>query len=130
MSTKKNEGGLEDLKASINKIWLAGLGAFAEAEKQGDRLFQSLVQEGRKHESEFALTSENVKESVATAERQAKETWVGIESAIDRQVERALKRLGVATSADVASVKRELAQLRKQVAARPAAKRRKPAPKK
>ena len=103
---KKSARGIEDLRASLDRIWLAGLGALAETEKRGDKLFKTLVKKGKKHQLvPFA------------------------EAAIDRRIERALERLGVATSAEVASLRKEVAQLREPRGASPTGKR-KPAPKK
>jgi len=37
---------LEKVEDSAHKIWLAGLGAFSKAEKEGEKLFESLVKQG------------------------------------------------------------------------------------
>jgi poly(hydroxyalkanoate) granule-associated protein len=37
----------DDLRASAHRIWLAGLGAFAAAEEEGEKLFDRLVDRGR-----------------------------------------------------------------------------------
>ena len=42
MTKKHEEDAFERLSASARRIWLAGLGAIAEAEKRGDEIFESL----------------------------------------------------------------------------------------
>jgi poly(hydroxyalkanoate) granule-associated protein len=39
-----------NIRESANRIWLAGLGAFAKTQEEGEKLFQSLVEEGEKIE--------------------------------------------------------------------------------
>ena len=38
----------EKIGESVNQIWLAGLGAFSQAQKEGVKLFEALVAEGEK----------------------------------------------------------------------------------
>ena len=40
----------KELKESVNKVWLAGLGALALAEEEGSKLFKSLVKKGEEYE--------------------------------------------------------------------------------
>ncbi len=110
---KTKDDRLEDLKASFEKVWLAGLGALAQAEKQGDKLFKTLVKKGKKYEVLIPIAGDAVKDSVKAARKQANETFQGMETAFDRQVKAAMKRAGLASKKDIDALKKEIASLKK-----------------
>lgn len=109
---KKKDDPLDALKTSANKVWLAGLGALAQAGKQGDKLFKTLVKKGKKYE-DLIPTSGDVKDTVDAAKKQASETYNSMEAAFDRQVAKALKRAGVARQKEVNALKKEVAKLKR-----------------
>ena len=47
---KKKKSAENELKASVHKIWLAGLGALSAAGEGGSKLFQSLAEKGKELE--------------------------------------------------------------------------------
>ena len=47
-----------NIRESANRIWLAGLGAFAKTQEEGEKLFQSLVKEGETVEKRAKATAE------------------------------------------------------------------------
>ena len=102
-----------DLKASMEKVWLAGLGALAQAEKQGDKLFKSLVRRGKKYEDLIPVAGEAVKDSVKAARKQANDAFQGMESAFDKQVKAAMERAGLASKKELDALKKEVASLKK-----------------
>ncbi len=110
---KNKDDRLEDLKASFEKVWLAGLGALAQAEKQGDKLFKTLVKKGKKYEVLIPIAGDAVKDSVKAARKQANDAFQGMEAAFDRQVKAAMKRAGLASKKDVDALKKEIARLKK-----------------
>jgi len=110
---KTKDDRLEDLKTSFEKVWLAGLGALAQAEKQGDKLFKTLVKKGKKYEVLIPIAGDAVKESVKGARKQANDAFKGMEAAFDRQVKAAVKRAGLASKKDVDALKKEVANLKK-----------------
>ena len=67
---KKKDDALHAVKTSANKVWLAGLGALAQAGKQGDKLFKTLVKKGKKYE-DLIPTSGDVRDTVDAAKKQA-----------------------------------------------------------
>jgi poly(hydroxyalkanoate) granule-associated protein len=103
----------------LRRIWLAGLGALAEAEKKGDELFRTLVAEGKKYEDVWrepvGKAGAAVRESVESAKRTASSTFRDLEATMDRQVAAAMKRLGVATHEDIQALRREISKLSKTV---------------
>lgn len=121
----------------LRRIWLAGLGALAEAEKKGDELFRTLVAEGKKYEDNWRDPVDKagaaVRESVETAKKTASSTFRELEATLDRQVAAAMKRLGVASHADIQALRREIEKLAKAAGparATSAKKKKKKAPKK
>ena len=132
---KKKDDALDALKTSANKVWLAGLGALAQAGKQGDKLFKTLVKKGKKYE-DLIPTSGDVRDTVDAAKKQASETYNSMEAAFDRQVANALERAGVARQAEVNALRKEVAKLKREAKGKPAkaeketTKKKKPAAKK
>lgn len=110
---KNKDDRLEDLKTSLEKVWLAGLGALAQAEKQGGKLFKTLVKKGKKYEVLIPIAGDAVKDSVKAARKQANDAFQGMETAFDRQVKAAMKRAGVASKKDIDALKKEIERLKK-----------------
>jgi poly(hydroxyalkanoate) granule-associated protein len=112
----------ERLSASARKIWLAGLGAIAEAEKRGDQLFESLVKSGESFEedlkSPLGKAGGAFKESVETARSRASSAFQDLEGIVDRRVDSVMKTMGLARSSEVESLRREVAELRRRTAKR------------
>ena len=127
---KKKDDRLEDLKNSFDKVWLAGLGALAQAEKQGGRFFKTLVKKGKKYEELIPVAGDAVKDSVKAARKQANDAFQGMEAAFDRQVKAAMKRAGVASKKDVDALKKEIATPQKERQEHAAHPRRKGPPRK
>ena len=111
---KKKGTGLDDFKSSMEKVWLAGLGALSQAEKQGDKLFKSLVKKGKKYEDLIPAAESAVKDSVTSARKQANQAFTGMEAAFDKQVKAAMKRAGLASKKEVDALKKEVARLKKK----------------
>lgn len=114
---KKKPEAIEELKSQAQKIWLAGLGAFAEAEKKSDKLFRSLVKKGKKYETTvrdpLERASESMKGSLASATSQASKSFKEVETMIERGVASAMKRAGIASQDEVAKLRKEVANLTK-----------------
>ena len=116
------------VRESAQQIWLAGLGAFAKAQEEGNKMFESLVKEG---ELIQARTKKVAAEKMAEMAGKATGTWDKLEQVFEDRVARALGSLGVPTKADLddlakrvdalnASVKALSAKPRKAKAARKA----------
>ena len=104
---------------STQQIWLAGVGAFAVAQKEGSKLFDSLVQEGEQVEARTREVAEStvdeVKDQVKVARQQANRKWDKLEQVFQDRVARALNSLGVPTSKDLQELTREVKNLSKNV---------------
>jgi len=125
--TKRETDAFERLSASARRIWLAGLGAIAEAEKRGDEIFESLVESGESYEETLkepiGKASGAFQESVSTAKSKATSALSDLERLVERQVAAAMKTMGLASRAEVDSLRREVGRLKKAPASRPAKKK-------
>jgi poly(hydroxyalkanoate) granule-associated protein len=109
MNQKDDASLLKQFTDSPRQIWLAGLGAFAKMEQEGNRLFDTLVKEGEAFE---ARTQQQTNEQLATAKNQAQtqlesskehvnSTWNLMEKCFEEQVARTLNRLGIPAQNDL-----------------------------
>jgi poly(hydroxyalkanoate) granule-associated protein len=121
--TKKQTDAFERLSASARRIWLAGLGAIAEAEQRGDEIFESLVESGESYEKTLkepiGKASAVFKESVSTAQSKASSALNDLEGLVDQKIATAMKKMGLASRAEVESLRREVERLKKGSASRP-----------
>jgi poly(hydroxyalkanoate) granule-associated protein len=86
------------IRESASQIWLAGLGAFAMAQKEGVKMFESLVEEGEKIQEK---TKAQADERLADARAKATGAWDKLEQVFEDRVARALHRLNVPSRKDV-----------------------------
>ena len=104
---------------SAQKIWLAGLGAFARARTEGDKLFDLLVEQGKvlRSRSEKAADQalKTVRSQADTTMSSAQGKWDKLEQVFEDRVSRSLTRLGVLTSKDVDELARQVADLNDSV---------------
>ena len=135
---------------SSHQIWLAGLGAFSRAQQEGTKLFETLVKQGEQLQDRTKrVAAETAAAARGAATAKAKEmqqmaggTWDKLEQVFEDRVERALSKLGVYTQNDVQRLAARVDELAAAVnnlvkgsaggpvvkPARPAAKRKAPAP--
>ncbi len=94
---------------SSRQIWLAGLGAFARAQAEGMKVFESLVKQGEALESRTKQAARDTATAATDAAKaRAKDmqamaggTWDKLEQVFEDRVARALGKLGVHTQSDV-----------------------------
>lgn len=96
---------------SGNEIWLAGVGAFSTARKEGSKLFDMLVEEGKARTR--GLTGGGMKQ----IRSQASGTFDKLERMFEDRLTKTLKGIGVPTAHDVSQLSRRVAELDKHVAA-------------
>ncbi|MEY2951958.1 MAG: hypothetical protein RLZZ401_45 [Pseudomonadota bacterium] len=107
------------VKESAQQIWLAGLGAFAKAQEEGGKVFDALVKEGmaiqRKTQS---IAEEKISEATSKMADMAsgltsKATgitsmatgqWDKLENIFEARVAKALSKLGVPSSKEIAEL--------------------------
>lgn len=112
----------DEMKESIHRIWLAGLGAMATAEEEGSKLFRNLVERGETFEGRGKERWEEVKvkvdevkakvdERTGKAREKATSTWDSVESRVDDMVASAIRRSGVPTRDEIATLSKRVDEL-------------------
>lgn len=108
----KEMAGAEELRAQIREsatqIWLAGLGAFAKAQEERARIFETLVKEGQGLQER---TRKEAGETIAEMAARATGTWDNLEELFEERVARALHRLNMPTKSDIDALNRRIAGL-------------------
>lgn len=107
------------------QIWLAGLGAFAKAQEQSGRLYESLVKEGAALEKATRkLTGVKVDEvrgmvetTVTQVKERASDTWDRLEGVFENRVSRALGQLGIPGREELEQLAKRVDELAKAVRA-------------
>jgi poly(hydroxyalkanoate) granule-associated protein len=122
------------VKDSAQQIWLAGLGAFAKAQEEGTKVFDTLVKEGVTMQRKTqAAAGEKISEATSkmtsmASELQSKATggWDKLETIFEDRVAKALKKLGVPTAKDLEVLSARIDELNRNMAkaARPSAAKR------
>ncbi|MDQ3188966.1 MAG: phasin family protein [Pseudomonadota bacterium] len=120
------------IKESAQEIWLAGLGAFAKAQEEGQKVFKALVREGNSMQKRTMKATEEkvgdvagrvndvtskVTQVAAGLQKQATGTWDKLEGVFETRVERALQRLNVPTSREIAALNKRIEELSKSATA-------------
>ena len=140
----------QTVKDSAQQIWLAGLGAFAKAQGEGGKVFETLIKEGIHLQRKTQAAAEEKLGDVAgkmtamagEVGHKANAHWDKLETIFEERTARALGRLGVPTAKELAALATRVAALeaalakpakaaKTEAAARPAARKAaaKPAPK-
>ena len=125
------------IRGSASQIWLAGLGAFAKAQVEGTKLFNTLVKEGEKvqdrakkvalkaqadsakffeelvkeGEKTQHLASRAANSSLAGMRAKAAGTWGKLENVFEDRVAKALHRLNVPTKKDIDALGKRVSEL-------------------
>ena len=113
----------KSIMESAQHIWLAGLGAFAKAQGEGGRLFETLIREGSTLEQKTRKiatgTATEVRGAMETGVTQVRErtqeTWDKLEQVFESRVSRALKKLGVPGRKELDDLIKRVDELKREV---------------
>lgn len=136
MAAEEQNAIVEAVAGSAQEIWQAGLGAFARAQQEGSELFDKLVNDGMDlHQLTQKLgggkifgMADRAGQLAESVGRQASGSWDKLEKLFEDRVARSLRALGVPSHDELASLRREVADLKAAMAA--AAEQPKPAARK
>lgn len=96
------------VRDSANQLWLAGLGAYAITQAEGEKAFNALVKDG---EVIQARTRKMADETIANVTEKAMTTWGKIERAVEHRVARSLDMMGVPTKRDINKLTKSVVEL-------------------
>ena len=100
------------VKDSAQQIWLAGLGAFAKAQGEGSKVFDTLMKEGANlHRKTQSAAEEKLGDVVSKMSamaggvgQKANAQWDKLETIFEERTARAMSSLGVPTAKDMAAL--------------------------
>ncbi|HOB60884.1 MAG TPA: phasin family protein [Candidatus Competibacteraceae bacterium] len=110
-----------NIRESANRIWLAGLGAFAKTQEEGEKLFQSLVTEGEAVEQRARKAAEaqfeDAKGKVVEFRGKANQQFDRLEELFQERVAQVLTRLGIPTQEDIQELTKRVEALNESILA-------------
>ena len=112
------------VKDSAQQIWLAGMGAFAKAQEEGGKVFETLVKEGMSLQKKTqGIAEEKISEVTGkmsamadTVTSKAGQNWDKLESIFEQRTAKAMGKLGVPTAKDVQALSARVDELAAAVA--------------
>jgi poly(hydroxyalkanoate) granule-associated protein len=113
----------KSIMESAQQIWLAGLGAFAKAQGQGNAMFETLLKEGSNLEQKTRKLAtgkvdgvrDAVESSVTQVRERTQETWDRLEQVFEDRVSRALAKLGVPGKKELDDLLKRVDELNRDV---------------
>jgi poly(hydroxyalkanoate) granule-associated protein len=99
----------DHIRDSANHIWLAGLGAFAKAQQEGGKVFESLIKDGlhmqqqtqQVAEEKIAQATHTMGTLASQLTERAGGSWDRLETLFEQRVAKAMHRLGWPSADDV-----------------------------
>ena len=113
----------EHMKESAQQIWLAGMGAFAKAQQEGSKVFETLVKDGSKFQE--ATQQAQAKVTEAAHKMSAMATDMGqrasgqmdkLEGIFEERVAKALQSIGLPSAQALSELEARVAALEAQLA--------------
>ena len=114
----------DHIRDSANHIWLAGLGAFAKAQQEGGKVFESLIKDGlhmqqqtqQVAEEKIAQATHTMSNLASQFTERAGGSWDRVETLFEQRVAKAMHRLGWPSADDVAALHARMAALEQALA--------------
>ncbi|MCD2519638.1 phasin family protein [Massilia sp. G4R7] len=116
---------LDAVCASAHRIWQAGLGAFARAQREGGELFDKLLQDGgelqkltqRLGSEQRSSVTDTVTRLAENASRQAGGSLDKLEKLFEERVARSMRSMGLPSPEETRGLGREVTELRQALQA-------------
>lgn len=114
-TTTQEKNVQDEIKDSVHRIWLAGLGALAAAEEEGSKLFSRLVDRGRDVEAKGKVEVDKLKTEAEKVRAKAESTFESWGGKFDETLTSALHRLGVPTRDEIRTLTQRVEELNAKV---------------
>lgn len=116
------------LVGSAQQIWLAGLGALGRAQKEGGKLFDTLVREGQgvqksvrgRADARAEELRSEVESRVDEARERTSQAWGWLENTFEQQLQGALRRLNIPSRRELDALSRKVDRIDARVPDKPA----------
>ena len=112
----------EHMKNSAQQIWQAGLGAFAKAQEEGSKVFDTLVKDGSKLQETTMQAQAKMAEAAAKASAMASDMgqrasgqFDRLEGIFEERVAKALHSIGLPNAQDMADLQARVDALEAEV---------------
>lgn len=113
----------DEVTGRAREVWLAGLGALSRLEKEGDKVFQSLVERGKdyqdKRTQQLQEATENLREQQESFAEDVTErlddATKSVEKAVSDTLSGTLGRIGVPSREEVRGLSRRVGELSKKL---------------
>lgn len=115
IANKKTKELQTDIADSAHKVWLAGLGALAMAEEEGNKLFKNLVEKGEGLEQRGKEHVEKARGTVTGMRTVAESYWETFERTLDEKVTSVIHRIGVPTKDEIETLTGKVEDLTKAI---------------
>lgn len=113
----------EHMKDSAQQIWLAGMGAFAKAQLEGTKVFETLVKDGTKLQEATQQAQAKVTEAAhkmtamaSDMGQRASGQMDKLEGIFEERVAKALQSMGLPSAQDLAALEARVTALEAQLA--------------
>ena len=113
----------EHMKDSAQQIWLAGMGAFAKAQQEGTKVFETLVKDGTKLQEATQQAQAKVTEAAhkmtamaSDMGQRASGQMDKLEGIFEERVAKALQSMGLPSAQDLAALEARVAALEARLA--------------
>lgn len=114
----------EHMKDSAQQIWLAGMGAFAKAQQEGTKVFETLVKDGAKlqeatQQAQAKVTDAAHKMTAMASDmgQRASSQFDRLEGIFEERVAKALHQLGLPDAQDMAQLQNRVSALEAELQA-------------
>jgi len=114
----------EQMKNSAQQIWQAGLGAFAKAQEEGSKVFETLVKDGSKFQETTLQAQAKMAEAAAKAGAMASDMgqrasgqFDRLEGIFEERVAKALHSMGLPNAQDMADLQARVDALEAEIKA-------------
>ena len=114
----------EHMKNSAQQIWQAGLGAFAKAQEEGSKVFDTLVKDGSKLQETTMQAQAKMAEAAAKAGAMASDMgqrasgqFDRLEGIFEERVAKALHSMGLPNTQDMADLQARVSALEAELKA-------------
>jgi poly(hydroxyalkanoate) granule-associated protein len=117
--TNNEQSVIDSLSGKAREVWLAGLGALASVEEEGNKVFNKLVEKGTDFEKRGKEQIEEVYTGITDkykeVETKVKSKFSKAETEIDENLQELVHKMGVPTKEEISELTAQVEKLVKKV---------------